>query len=238
MRLNVNVAFSVDVNITKECTECHEVKPLEAFSKKPAGKFGRDSKCKVCKNAYNKMKSAEYKAANELLSMIELWERTPEKKCCRCKKILSSVEFYRNDSRKDGLTTKCRSCCGDDSSQYTKDNPEWNRCRNARYRAKKKGLFLEDFTYEQIVERDGAEACAYCHTTEGPFDVDHIFPLNLEGWHMPDNLVLACVNHNRSKQATHPAIYIKREGHSPNATVLRALTREHELTRTPIKEEI
>ena len=68
MKLNVNVDLSVDVNITKECTECHEVKPLEAFGKQAKGKFGRTAKCRVCVSAYNKMRRVGYKASIELLS--------------------------------------------------------------------------------------------------------------------------------------------------------------------------
>lgn len=32
----------------KECNECHEVKDLDEFAKHPAGKLGRNSKCKPC----------------------------------------------------------------------------------------------------------------------------------------------------------------------------------------------
>ena len=38
----------------KKCTVCGETKPLEEYYKKKAGKYGRDSKCKLCKKAYNK----------------------------------------------------------------------------------------------------------------------------------------------------------------------------------------
>lgn len=33
-----------------------------------------------------------------------------EKKCCKCKKVLSVEEFYKNKSKKDGLTTECKVC--------------------------------------------------------------------------------------------------------------------------------
>ena len=234
MRLSIHA--DLEINLTKKCSTCHEEKPLNEFSKDTKGKFGRRSKCKICDSAYNKTKAAEHKAANEMLSIYELYERTPEKKCCTCKDVLPSTEFDRNSAQKDGLQGRCRSCDSEYGSQYKRDNPEKSRGWNARYRAKKRGLFLKDFTYSQIVERDGAEACAYCHTTEGPFDVDHVFPLNLDGWHTPDNLVLSCASHNRSKGAVHPAIYVAREGFTPNQAVLRALAVEHELIRPPIKE--
>ncbi len=38
----------------KTCTKCGESKLLSEYYKKKAGKYGRDSKCKLCKNAYQK----------------------------------------------------------------------------------------------------------------------------------------------------------------------------------------
>ena len=38
----------------KTCTKCGESKLLSEYHKKKAGKYGRDSKCKLCKKAYNK----------------------------------------------------------------------------------------------------------------------------------------------------------------------------------------
>lgn len=235
MRLSIHA--DLEINLTKKCSTCHEEKPLNEFSKSATEKFGRRSKCKVCTNAYKKMKAAEYIAANELLNMIEIWERTPEKKCCMCKEVLPSTEFGRSNGEKSGLNDRCRSCVSEYVSQYRKDNPEKARGWSAKRRAKKLDLFLDDFSYDEIIKRDGAEACAYCHTTEGPFDVDHVFPLNLDGWHTPDNLVLACASHNRSKGAVHPALYIAREGFTPNRAVLRALAMERELICLSIKED-
>lgn len=236
MKLNLNVHLDVDLTLTKKCSMCGEEKRLDCFSKNAGGKFGRRSHCKPCYKVCNAKKKAEYSAANELLSLAELQTRTPEKKCCDCKELLPGTEFGRDNAQKSGLNGRCRICSSASSCQYAKDNPEWRRARGAARRARKKGLFLEDFTYSEIVARDGAEACAYCHTTEGPFDVDHVFPLNLGGWHTPDNLVLACASHNRSKGAVHPAIYVTREGFTPNQAVLRALAMEHELICPSIKE--
>lgn len=298
MKLNVNVDLSVDISITKECTSCHEVKPLEAFSKQAKGKFGRRTKCRVCASAYDKMKKAEHRAVNEVLSFAEICARTPEKKCYECKRILPSVDFGRFDSRKDGLQPKCRSCfsaydkmrraenkaanelvsikelrertsekkCGrckkilpsvnfyreniqtdgldnrcrscrdEHSSQYRKDNPDKVRGYAAKRRALKLGLFKEDISYEELVARDGEE-CGYCHVTGIALEIEHIWPLNMEGWHVPNNLTLACKPCNSSKGATHPAIYVAREGHSPNQAILNALELEHELTRTTLKED-
>lgn len=51
-----------------------------------------------------------------------------------------------------------------------------------------------------ILERDGYR-CAYCRTTEGPFEVDHIVPVSRGGGDEFENLTCACKGCNRSKGA-------------------------------------
>lgn len=47
--------------------------------------------------------------------------------------------------------------------------------------------------------RDG-ECCAYCGTTEGPFEVDHIIPRAKGGENTVENVTVACRRCNRSKK--------------------------------------
>lgn len=49
-----------------------------------------------------------------------------------------------------------------------------------------------------IRKRDG-EVCAYCGSTDGPFEVDHLFPVMRGGSDDPSNLTIACEVCNRSK---------------------------------------
>jgi len=49
-----------------------------------------------------------------------------------------------------------------------------------------------------VFERDGM-VCAYCHTTEGPFHLDHIKPWAVGGEHTAENLTVACSSCNWSK---------------------------------------
>lgn len=51
-----------------------------------------------------------------------------------------------------------------------------------------------------ILERDGYR-CAYCETTEGPFEADHIVPVARGGGDDLENLTCACRSCNRSKGA-------------------------------------
>ena len=218
-------------NDPKACHNCGITKPASEFSSYSAKKDGLSNTCKQCDSSSGKNARELNSVSNSILPIEVLRERTPLIKCYICKETKSSDEFGRKNERPSGLMNRCFPCDNTQSCEWRVENPDLARAYCASYRAKKEGLFLEDFTYEQIVERDGGEACGYCHTTEGPFDVDHIFPLNLNGWHTPDNLVLACAQHNRSKGATHPLIYVTREGFTPNETIVKALTRESELTR-------
>lgn len=51
-----------------------------------------------------------------------------------------------------------------------------------------------------VFERDGKQ-CRYCGGVEGPFHVDHIFPVALGGSNDPENLTVACFSCNLSKGA-------------------------------------
>ena len=49
-----------------------------------------------------------------------------------------------------------------------------------------------------IFQRDGLR-CRYCGDTQGPFEIDHVYPVKKGGETSIDNLVMACKNCNRSK---------------------------------------
>lgn len=57
---------------------------------------------------------------------------------------------------------------------------------------------LPHYLRREIVERDG-ERCVYCGNVDGPFDIDHIFPVVRGGSDAANNLVVACAPCNRSK---------------------------------------
>lgn len=55
----------------------------------------------------------------------------------------------------------------------------------------------------EVFERDG-DRCVYCGAVDGPFHLDHVFPVALGGHSRADNLVVACVPCNLSKGARTP----------------------------------
>ena len=50
----------------------------------------------------------------------------------------------------------------------------------------------------EVLERDGSR-CRYCNDENGPFHIDHVFPVSKGGLDVIDNLVVACVPCNLSK---------------------------------------
>ena len=74
--------------LTKTCTACGTEKPLEEFHIAPTGKYGRNSKCGVCKNArsraayaedptHKQRQNAEWKANNKerMAFLVSRWEK-------------------------------------------------------------------------------------------------------------------------------------------------------------------
>lgn len=49
-----------------------------------------------------------------------------------------------------------------------------------------------------ILERDGYK-CRYCGSKEGPFHIDHVYPVGKGGETTEPNLVTACIECNRKK---------------------------------------
>ena len=213
---------------TKECTKCHEVKDLEEFYTQSRGKYGRKSRCKIC--------SVSDELARRLKRKDSI-TYPKNKKCSKCNESKSFTEFCKHYGNKDGLSSYCRACDNKRTSKWETDNvqranerkyrwamsnpdkvtkasaewakrnPESGVQKATRYRAKKKQLFVEDFTLEQILERDGL-GCAWCGVIPDEYHVDHVRPLDLKGVHAPFNLVASCVSCNTSKGAQEPAVWL------------------------------
>lgn len=62
---------------------------------------------------------------------------------------------------------------------------------------------------EAVTRREGKK-CTYCGDMNGPFDLDHIFPVARGGTDDPSNLTWACYRCNRSKGAKTLAEWVGR----------------------------
>jgi hypothetical protein len=74
-------------------------------------------------------------------------------------------------------------------------NEEWIAVDDAPVR-----FAVPSAVQQQILTRQG-KVCTYCGDTDGPFDLDHIFPVSRGGTNDASNLTLACSSCNRSKGA-------------------------------------
>ncbi|MFF1962914.1 HNH endonuclease [Streptomyces sp. NPDC058232] len=87
------------------------------------------------------------------------------------------------------------------NARWVKDNPEANRARRARYRARKAaapggGVKLADW----IALRDSYGCCIACLRVDVALELDHVIPLALGGRDHIDNIQPLCRSCNSSKK--------------------------------------
>lgn len=174
---------------TKVCTCCGEEKDLDLFSKKPSGKLGRNSQCKVCKSANYKANSIARKAAQKL------YRDKPENK--------ESARLRSQQWRKD-------------NPERVKENNHHHSKRH--YQENKEKYFFKASLRELRVRRatpkwanldDIYKVYQLCKkiskTTGVPHEVDHAIPLqgkDVCGLHVFQNLQIVPQKHNRQKSNT------------------------------------
>ena len=155
------------------------------------------------------------------------------KSCSKCLSTLSENHFYRDRSKKDGLTCYCKECDRKRSkswkeknysayresqradrllkierelrrvSEWCKANPEARAAQRARRRSRNVG---EGFTGEDVkalLVKQGSR-CAACERVLVKYHVDHVMPLVLGGKNEKENIQILCPSCNLSKGAKHP----------------------------------
>src|SRR4051812_7807076 len=91
---------------SKECSDCHEIKPLEAFHRNKKGPLGRAYVCKDCvhrRYEFRRNRVGPDPRRRRVVPDGHKW-------CPGCESMLPESEFGRNASAKDGLTGYCRPC--------------------------------------------------------------------------------------------------------------------------------
>lgn len=74
---------------------------------------------------------------------MEIIEKMGEKKCPKCGLIKPIGEFYKNSTRKDGLSTYCKECIKNDSHEYYVRNKEKCKERLNNWRAQNREYVRE-----------------------------------------------------------------------------------------------
>ena len=145
------------------------------------------------------------------------------KKCSKCKKDKSLLEFNKNKSKIDGLQTECKKCQRSNDKIYRNSNKDkvkeklyfWtinNRgkanAKTAKRRSSKlnrtpKWLSEQDL---KLIEAKYAIARWLSNIVGISYHVDHIIPLqgkNVSGLHIPNNLQILKSFDNLSKGNKH-----------------------------------
>lgn len=100
----------------KTCSKCGEQKPLEAFSPRKGGKYGRRSQCKVCRSVPHLREKRE----KQRLCEDHATEGEDVKFCFRCEECKSILAFSNSSKNADGKRSECKQC----RSDYYFDNHE------------------------------------------------------------------------------------------------------------------
>ncbi len=140
----------------KICTQCHEEKPLEAFSLDDQTKDGRYRCCRICRSINRGGTKLKERFSGET-------ENT--KRCSRCKEIKSLDSFTFSKIGRKGRYALCRVC--------TKQSYDINKHREWQLK-KKYGISLDDYA-QMFQDQNGR--CAICGTLDtgstGVFFIDH-----------------------------------------------------------------
>lgn len=114
--------MSEEIIKTRSCTLCGEEKTLitEFFHRNSANVDGFQPQCKNCKRERARERNKNYRKKHD-----EGLTRIPEhKKCPSCLELKSNDHFYKNKSRKDGLSFKCKTCDNERKRRYISENRE------------------------------------------------------------------------------------------------------------------
>ncbi len=151
------------------------------------------------------------------------------KKCSKCRKALPLRYFYKDKSRKDGLTNYCKLCWTQRCQKYRNENKaKVRKRRQIYYKNHKEIASKQNKAWDKsnpvrrlaIYNRYRArEKAAPGHFTEEDWSkqyklqngkcfycnkikkltIDHKVPLSRGGSNCPDNIVLACLSCNCKK---------------------------------------
>lgn len=175
------IAESVATSDGKKCPRCETFKPWSEFHANRRQKDGKQAYCKPCGNDVRR----EYEQRNAEAIALRRAERLARsategtKQCTKCGETKPLLSFYAHRGTKDGRSTYCAECQKAASRQWTRNNAERVRERNAQRSREQKQrdhrqwwLKLYNLTPDQYAEllvgQDGV--CAICLQSETYID--------------------------------------------------------------------
>lgn len=189
--------------LSRLCKPCHNQNVSEYRSRNP-------DKVKKWNEARDSQKHREYmrqryqQKKDYIISKIKEWqEKNPDKvQQYKTKHYSQNRERYNEASRqKYRNNPEHRAIHYMRTRRWQKNNPEATSLIRRRRYARATGA-EGTYTTEDIYQlhEQQQERCGYCGITlHDDWEIDHIMPLSKGGTNYPDNLILACVPCNRSK---------------------------------------
>lgn len=111
----------------KKCTGCNTSKDETEFHNRGGKRIGLRSVCKECTNSENRIREHNYKNVAKVTPV--------EKRCPMCDTVFLASNFYKSDTRLDGLKAICKKCSSKLSISWAKNNPDKRDERTYRWRA-------------------------------------------------------------------------------------------------------
>jgi len=187
------------------CTICHEKKPVDAFHGRsrqtPTGlREYRSRQCKACehaaRNAYNHTEAGKQYLARQKLALETDPERRARYEAYQTSEAAqaSRREYEKSDKGKARME---RFLLSEKGEKYRTE--KWRRHRVKRADLiEQSGDTLAPWQWRKIL-RAYRHACAYCASTYGPMEPDHVVPVTKGGANIKENIVPACHACNQKK---------------------------------------
>lgn len=173
--------------MTKRCSKCGEVKPLEDYNRRKASADGRQSKCRDCSNAYYRAwhtANREYRAEYD-----RAW-------------------YQANSERKRAYYQANREQYAEYGRAYRQANPDKDIAKQHRRRARLACAVPQRWQVDHTL--GDPLACWWCGRglLGAVVHVEHVMPISLGGPAETANEVMSCDDCNKAKKAKHPLVWI------------------------------
>ena len=149
--------FTLFPTFEKDCSVCHETKPLTMFYTRKNSKDGHNASCKECDRKLQRLYLEKQKKRSKVIPKTKI--------CSACKRLLPASAFHKSNQRKDGLFIYCKDCQNKKHKEYC-NRPEvkeklkeWKRAYHKKPEARAKDRKRAREYYKQPHVK--AKAAAY-----------------------------------------------------------------------------
>jgi len=212
----------------KQCSRCHQIKPLESFSPSKNYKYGRASVCKVCHAAYirtyrrnnpGKARAARQKALKHAKESgwyyayvkahhesIRKYHQEYNRQHAEERSRHAAAYYQKNKARFKARASvyyqKTKNVFDARNKQWRGEHPEEWKALLAKRRALQANAPVSDLTAQQwkSIKEAYRHCCIYCGKKSQRLTMDHITPLSKGGSHTYSNVVPACKSCNSKKR--------------------------------------